>query len=221
MNIAPLDLSGLGTTVGSTTRTDKADSNTDPQAAQDRFLKLLVAQINSQDPLNPMDNAQMTSQMAQINTVSGIQQLNATLKGMSEQYSAMQGLQGTSLIGRQALVEGNRFSFDGDEARGAMALSGPASQVAVDVMGTNGELIETVNLGALPAGQHAFNWNAKGIDPARVAGFAVRATEGGQAVTATPLTRAAVTAVSFTGGAMSLQLQDGRTMGYDKVRAFM
>ncbi len=221
MNVTPLDLSGLGTAVGSSTRTDKADSNTDPQAAQDRFLKLLVAQINSQDPLNPMDNAQMTTQMAQINTVSGIQQLNATLKGMSEQYSAMQGLQGTSLIGRQALVEGNRFSFDGEEGRGAMVLSGPASQVAIDVVGTNGELIESVNLGALPAGQHAFSWNAAGIDPATVGGFSVRATEGGQPVTATPLTRTAVTAVSFTGGAMSLQLQDGRTMGYDKVRAFM
>jgi flagellar basal-body rod modification protein FlgD len=221
MNIAPLDLASLGTTVGSTTRADKADSNTDPQAAQDRFLKLLVAQINSQDPLNPMDNAQMTTQMAQINTVSGIQQLNATLKGMSEQYSAMQGLQGTSLIGRQALVDGNRFSFNGDEARGAVALSGPASQVAVDVMGTNGELIETVNLGALPAGQHAFSWNAAGIDPSRVAGFSVRATQGGQAVAATPLTRTPVSSVSFTGGAMSLQLQDGRTLGYGQVRAFM
>jgi flagellar basal-body rod modification protein FlgD len=221
MYTSAIDTKNLGATVGSTTNTKKADANTDPQAAQDRFLKLLVAQINSQDPLNPMDNAQMTTQMAQINTVSGIQQLNATLKGMSDQYSAMQGLQGTSLIGRQALVEGNRLSFDGEEARGAVALSGPASQVAVDVMGTNGELIETVNLGALPAGQHAFNWNTKGIDPARVAGFAVRATEGGQPITATPLTRAAVTAVSFTGGAMSLQLQDGRTMGYDKVRAFM
>jgi flagellar basal-body rod modification protein FlgD len=221
MYTSAIDLGGLGSSVGSTTRTDKADSNADPQAAQDRFLKLLVAQINSQDPLNPMDNAQMTTQMAQINTVSGIQQLNATLKGMSEQYSAMQGLQGTSLIGRQALVEGNSFNFDGDLARGALALSGPASQVAVDVMGTNGELIETVSLGALPGGQHAFNWNAKGIDPARVAGFALRATEGGQPVIATPLTRTAVTSVSFTGGVMGLQLQDGRTLGYDKVRAFM
>jgi flagellar basal-body rod modification protein FlgD len=221
MYTSAIDLGGLGSSVGSTTNTSKADANTDPQAAQDRFLKLLVAQINSQDPLNPMDNAQMTTQMAQINTVSGIQQLNATLKGMSDQYSAMQGLQGTSLIGRQALVEGNRFSFDGDQASGALALSGPASQVAVDVVATNGELIETVNLGALPAGQHAFSWNAAGIDPARVAGFSVRATDGGQAVTATPLTRTAVTSVSFTGGAMSLQLQDGRTLGYDKVRAFM
>jgi flagellar basal-body rod modification protein FlgD len=221
MYTSALDLGSLGTSVGSTTRADKADSNSDPQAAQDRFLKLLVAQINSQDPLNPMDNAQMTTQMAQINTVSGIQQLNATLKGMSDQYSAMQGLQGTSLIGRQALVEGNQFSFDGDQARGAVALSGAASQVAIDVMGTNGALIETVNLGALPAGQHAFSWNAAGVDPASVAGFSIRATQGGQAVAATPLTRTPVSSVSFTGGAMSLQLQDGRTLGYDQVRAFM
>lgn len=221
MYTSALDLGGLGSTVGSSTRADKADSNTDPQAAQDRFLKLLVAQINSQDPLNPMDNAQMTTQMAQISTVSGIEQLNATLKGMSDQYSAMQGLQGTALIGRQALVEGNRLGFDGDEARGALALSGAASQVVVDVVGSNGELIDSVNLGALPAGQHAFSWNASGVDPARVAGFAVRATQGGQAVAATPLTRTPVTSVSFTGGVMSLQLQDGRTLDYDQVRAFM
>ena len=221
MYTSALDLGGLGSAVGNTTRADKADSNSDPDAAQDRFLKLLVAQINSQDPLNPMDNAQMTTQMAQISTVSGIEQLNATLKGMSDQYSAMQGLQGTALIGRQALVEGNRLGFDGDEARGALALSGAASQVVVDVVGSNGELIDSVNLGALPAGQHAFSWNASGVDPARVAGFAVRATQGGQAVAATPLTRTPVTSVSFTGGVMSLQLQDGRTLDYDQVRAFM
>ena len=57
-----------------------SNSTTDPAAAQDRFLKLLVAQLNNQDPMNPMDNAQMTSQMAQINTVTGIQQLNRPWK---------------------------------------------------------------------------------------------------------------------------------------------
>ena len=50
----------------------KANAATDPAAAQDRFLKLLVAQLNNQDPMNPLDNAQMTSQIAQINTVTGI-----------------------------------------------------------------------------------------------------------------------------------------------------
>jgi flagellar basal-body rod modification protein FlgD len=67
-----IDLGNLENTVGSTTGT-KGNNSTDPQASQDRFLKLLVAQINNQDPLNPMDNAQMTTHMAQINTGSGIQ----------------------------------------------------------------------------------------------------------------------------------------------------
>ena len=48
-------------------------------AAADRFLKLLVTQMQNQDPLNPMDNAQITSQMAQISTVSGIEKLNTCL----------------------------------------------------------------------------------------------------------------------------------------------
>ena len=221
MYTSALDLNSLGSAVGSTTGANKVDSNSDPQAAQDRFLTLLVAQINSQDPLNPMDNAQMTTQMAQINTVSGIQQLNATLKGMADQFGSLQSLQGTSLIGRQALLEGNTLSFDGEQGRGALALSGPADQVMVDVMGTNGTLLDSVNLGALPAGQHPFSWDGAGLDPARVGGFSVRATQGGQAVTATPLTRTPVTSVGFSAGAMTLQLQDGRTLGYDQIKAFM
>ena len=71
----------------------KANAATDPAAAQDRFLKLLVAQLNNQDPMNPLDNAQMTSQIAQINTVTGISQLNDTMKAMASQASAMQMMQ--------------------------------------------------------------------------------------------------------------------------------
>ncbi len=216
-----LDLSTLGTTVGSSTGSTSASNAMDPEASQDRFLKLLVAQLDNQDPLNPMDNAQMTTQMAQINTVSGIQELNATLKGMAEQYSAMQSLQGTSLIGREALVAGNKLSFDGDTAKGAIALDGAASQVTVDIMGTNGTLIDSVDMGALGAGQHAFDWNAAGVNPASVGSFQVRATSNGAAVTATPLMRLGVTSVGLSSGAMTLQLQDGSTLAYDKVKAFM
>ena len=72
-------------------------------AMQDRFWKLLVAQLNNQDPMNPLDNAQMTTQMAQINTVTGLQTLNQTMQTMAEQFSTMQQIQGISLIGRSVL----------------------------------------------------------------------------------------------------------------------
>ncbi|MFW2356971.1 flagellar hook assembly protein FlgD [Hydrogenophaga sp.] len=216
----PIDTSSLGTTVGSTTGTS-AKNNMDPEASQDRFLKLLVAQLNNQDPMNPMDNAQMTTQMAQINTVSGIQELNATLKGMAAQFGSMQTLQGTSLIGREALVEGNKFGFDGTVGKGAMRLEASASQVAVEVLGKNGQVIDTLDFGALTAGQHSFNWDGTGIDPNQVAGFRVKASDGGQPVKSTSYTRQTVTSVGFANGTMNLQLQDGSTLGYDQVSTFL
>ena len=68
------------------------------------FLKMLTAQMKNQDPLNPMDNAQMTTQMSQINMVSGIETVNDTLKTIASQFGVFQQLQGTALIGREALV---------------------------------------------------------------------------------------------------------------------
>lgn len=220
MYASPIDTSGLANTIGSTTA--KTSNNaTDPEAAQDRFLKLLVAQINNQDPLNPMDNAQMTSQMAQINTVSGIQQLNQTLKGMAGQFASMQAMQGTSLIGRDALVEGDSVSFNGSVGRGALDLPGSAQQVYVDIIGRNGELIDTIDMGARAAGTHAFEWDAGSVDVGKVGRFSVRATAAGEPLTATTLSRVPVTSVGMNAGTMNLQLSNGRSISYDQVRAFM
>ena len=95
-------LNPIGTTATTNTGAS-ANATNDPAAMQDRFLKLLVAQLNNQDPMNPLDNAQMTTQMAQINTVTGIQTLNLTMQTMAEEFSTMQQIQGISLIGRSVL----------------------------------------------------------------------------------------------------------------------
>ena len=84
----------------------------DATMTSDRFLKLLVAQMKNQDPLNPMDNAQVTSQMAQINTVTGIDKLNTTVAGLSAQFMQMQAMQGASLVGHDVIVAGNKLDID-------------------------------------------------------------------------------------------------------------
>ena len=76
-------------------------------SAQDRFLTMLVAQMKNHDPLNPMENAEVTSQMAQINTVTGIEKVNASLQTMLGQLMQTQAMQGAALIGRDVLVPGN------------------------------------------------------------------------------------------------------------------
>ena len=220
MFIQPIDTTSLGNTLGSTTGT-AAKNNMDPAASQDRFLKLLVAQLNNQDPLNPMDNAQMTTQMAQINTVSGIQELNATLKGMATQFGSMQALQGTSLIGREALLPGESLTFKSGQGKAAFSLEGKATDVKVDVMGTNGEVIETVQMGALGGGLHGFSWDAGDVDPALVKGFKVRAFNGGERVDSVSLQRLTVDSVSFSSGSIYMLLQNGSTRAYNDVLAFM
>jgi flagellar basal-body rod modification protein FlgD len=78
--------------------------------ASDRFLKLLVTQMQNQDPLNPMDNAQVTSQMAQINTVTGIDKLNNTVAGLGGSWCRCRRCRARALVGRDVTVIGNRWS---------------------------------------------------------------------------------------------------------------
>ena len=92
-------------------------------ASADRFLKLLVAQMQNQDPLNPMDNAQVTTQMAQINTVAGIEKLNTTVQSLNGQFVQMQALQGASLVGHDVTVPGNQFAWADGRAQAAFELS--------------------------------------------------------------------------------------------------
>src|SRR3954471_7435019 len=103
----------------------------DAAVTSDRFLKLLVAQMKNQDPLNPMDNAQVTSQMAQINTVTGIDKLNTSVAGLSSQFMQMQATHGASLVGHDVIVAGNKLDIDATSAigQGGFEIQTPADAV--------------------------------------------------------------------------------------------
>lgn len=213
-----------------TTTTPSALTNTaagaaakqSPQEMQDRFLKLMVAQLSNQDPLNPMDNAELTSQMAQINTVTGIQQLNDSIKAMSSQFGNLQAMQGTSLIDRTAVVNGNKLGFDaeGDLAHGGVMLQGAADNVKVEILGTTGKVLDTVDMGALPAGQHRFDWNSSGFDRSVVSGFRVSAIKSGEPVSASTLSMLRVESVGMVDGSIRLRTEGQMAYAYGDVLAF-
>src|SRR5574341_1737589 len=190
------------------------------QAASDRFLKLLVTQMQNQDPLNPMDNAQVTSQMAQINTVSGIEKLNTTIASMAAQFAQMQALQGAALVGRSVLLEGDTLAVADGKGAAGFELAGPADSVKVAVLSPSGRVIDTVNLGAQGAGRHGFEWDATGVSDSSGLRFRVTATSGAAAVKATPLVSDVVGAVSTAGDELTLELLGGRTVAYSDIKAF-
>src|SRR5438128_10465097 len=84
-----------------TTGGDSVDADTA------KFMTLLVTQLKNQDPLNPLDNAQVTSQLAQLSTVTGINKLNTTLDSLKSSYQSSEAMAATNMIGRGVLVEGN------------------------------------------------------------------------------------------------------------------
>ena len=195
----------------------------DAASMQDRFLKLLVAQINNQDPLSPMDNAQMTSQMAQINTVSGIQQVNETLQGLSSQFVAMQVLQASSLVGREVLVPGSSLSRDPSTGKtgSSFDLAADAKQVKVEILSPSGQVLDTIDAGAMKAGRQSFSWDASAYPDSTQLSYRVVATNDQQSVSATPYSKERVTAVGASNGAVSLTLGTGKTVPYLSVNAIL
>jgi flagellar basal-body rod modification protein FlgD len=214
-------VSALSSATPSQAAGSSAAGTTSAKEQTDRFMKLLVAQLNNQDPMNPMDNAQMTSQIAQINTVSGIQELNATMQGMSAQFTSMQVLQGTSMVGRSVMVESNTLSVDGGVGKGAINLNYPADKVSIEITSPGGQVLDTINLGQLTAGQTNFEWDASQHPEIKSAKFTLKATQGGQAVGGTTLARDTVTAVGLSNGAMTLQLKGRSAIGYSDVKSIL
>src|SRR6188768_2930040 len=194
----------------------------DATITSDRFLKLLVAQMRNQDPLNPMDNAQVTSQMAQINTVTGIDKLNATVQGLSTQFMQLQAVQGASLVGRDVIVAGNRLSVDAEAGigQGGFELDGAADAVKVEILAPSGAVVQTLNLGAEGSGVHSFNWPSGTATSGSGLTFRVSATTGGVATKATPLMRDRVDAISTTGTSFNLELASSGSVPYSAVKAF-
>ncbi len=208
------------TTGTSTTATSAKDKTTEMNEASDRFLKLLVTKMQNQDPMNPMDNAQVTSQMAQINTVTGIEKLNTTLGAMSSNFTQLQMLQGVSMVGHQVQVEGNRLFVDSDGvASGGFSLNASAGNVQVDITNSAGKVLGTLNEGALAAGEHGFVWTPPaGTDTSNLS-FKVRATSGNTAVGSTPLMTDVVDAVRTGSSGLNLQLRHSGETAYSSIKA--
>ena len=206
-----------------TSATDSAASivsRTDATATSERFLKLLVAQMQNQDPLSPMDNAQVTSQMAQINTVSGIEKLNRTVEGLSGQFAQLQSVQGAALVGHDVVVPGNALQIADGMGEGGFELAGPADQVKVEILAPSGQVVDTLQLGAQGSGLHSFEWNAGSATAASGLKVRVTATSGATASTPTALMRDRVVAVSTGGSTFSLELAASGTVPYSAVKAF-
>ena len=212
-------LNGSSSTATATTATDPTKST--GSGSEQQFLKLLTTQLQNQDPLNPMDNAQLTSQIAQINTVSGISTLNTSVTALSNQFMQMQALQSASLVGKDVVVAGNQVDIDSTTGtgQGGFSLDTPADAVKVDIVNSSGVVVGSMNLGAQTAGQHSFEWSPGSVDTSNGLTFKVTASSGSSALTPTLLMTDKVVAINTSGDTLQLELQKAGTVPYSSVKA--
>ena len=192
------------------------------QADQDKFMKLLVTQLQNQDPLNPMDNAAMTSQLAQLSTVTGINKVNTTLEALRTDIASTQSSTAINLIGKGILVEGKGIelnsSTDADGKTTSSSVFGidlpsDAQSVSIAIQDSTGKTVRTMSMSNAEAGTYPITWDgttdAKTTAAAGSYTFTVSASNAGSTVTATPLQLAAVASVSTGSGGVKLNTSLG------------
>ncbi|RZI42103.1 flagellar hook assembly protein FlgD [Herbaspirillum sp. HC18] len=191
----------------------KTASKSTVQDAQDRFMTLLVTQMKNQDPLNPLDNAQVTSQLAQLSTVTGIEKLNSTVESLMTNYQASQSVQAASMIGHGVFVPGSSIDLQDGKALLGVDLPEAADRVKITITDKSGAVVHTIDLDAQKAGVVPLGWDGKNDDGVALAdgkySFTVKAVRGDQKVDATNLSFGIVNSVSTSAKGVKLNLPNG------------
>lgn len=198
---------------------------------QSSFLTLLVAQLKNQDPTNPLQNNELTSQLAQISTLSGIEKLNTTLGSISGQIDSSQSLQASSLVGHGVMIPGSTIlagksagseSESVDTTPFGIELTQAADKVTATITDGNGKVIRTLNMGAQTAGVHTFTWDGKLDDgtaaPDGAYNISFAASQGTTQLVVQPLQFALVQGVTLGKDGNKLDLGTYGTTTMDQVR---
>ena len=208
--------------VSSLLGTGAAKSKNSTQETQDRFLSLLVAQMKNQDPLNPLDNAQVTSQLAQLSTVQGIENMNGNLAALAASLGANQMAQAANLIGRAVLVPGNTLSPAPLQDVMGFELTRSADQVTLTIHDASGAQVRSLDLGPRAAGMNVLSWDGLTdggvVAPAGAYQFKINAVQGGQPVSNTALHLGTVNSVSQGSDGVKLNLAGSENVGYADIR---
>lgn len=128
---------------------------------KDDFLKLLVTQLQYQDPLNPTDNTQFVAQLAQFSSLEGLTNLQKTAEGMKGSLDSMQDYSSAALIGRSVKADGDSFEFSGSPVTLGYSVMDNAASAVMTVRDSAGRLVSSADIGAVAAGDHLAEWDGR------------------------------------------------------------
>ena len=193
---------------------------------QQDFLKLMVTQLQNQDPFQPMESGEFLGQIAQFGTVAGIEDLQKSFEDVARSLYSGQTLQAASLVGRDVLVPANMAVIDpANGQRGAAELPASASDVVVTVHDQTGAVVRRMPLGPNTSGLAAFQWDgftdSGQLAPHGIYEFRAQAqVQGGRSEAVNVLLSSRVDSVALGNqkGSLTLQVDGLGEIEFSKVR---
>jgi len=179
------------------------------------FLKMLTVQLQNQDPLNPMDNAQMTSQLAQLNMVDGVNKLNTTMGSLMAQMQAANFMNLSGSVGKTALAAGSDVYYSGQPVSMAAKLNDAVASLKATITDSNGQIIDSLDLGPASTGVTDFFWDGTDSQGNKVTAGSYKLQLSakdlqGKDVTPSAYVGAQVASVGVEGSDLKAGLTDGR-----------
>ena len=178
---------------------------------------MLTVQLQNQDPMNPMDNAAMTSQLAALNQVDGINKLNTSVTALVAQMQSANFMNLSSSVGKTALAQGSQAYYAGQPVGMAAKLDAPAASLKAVIRDMNNQIVNQFDFGATPTGMTDFIWDGGDDAGNQVAAglytLELTATDAqGKTFSPASYMGAMVTSIGQEGTEMKVGLSDGRNI---------
>ena len=184
---------------------------------KDDFLKMLVAQLKNQDPLNPMDGTEFAAQLAQFSSLEQLTNMNTQLTNLGLYQKTMISTEAVNLLGKEVTVgQGNQFQVDGDNGNFSYSIAGDVAQVSISILEASGREVDRIAAGTQSAGQQNVTWQ-KGNNSNGLYSYKVTAVDAnGDALKVTSMTTGKVTAVQYKDNAIYLTV-NGQEVAFSNI----
>jgi len=178
------------TQTNTTSQTAQATSSTAAKSmGKEDFLKLLVAQLKNQDPLNPMESTEFTSQLAQFSSLEQLFNINSELQSQALSIMTLAHTQAVGLIGKTVTVNGeSTITSEGKPVIIPYSLDADANEVTITISDRTGKVIKTINTGAKKAGVNTYTWDPAGLVGDFTYQISAKDAQGGTVSTSTMAT---------------------------------